>query len=174
MAAIIHERRRVIRFSALIPLAAAGLLAGCATEAEKEVDLSTAPGGDGCDVTMVFGSYASGIDGKVLDNARTWLTAHPDMVAQVTETPWGREGERTLCITATGPEAVTPVFRALRYQVPYKIGPSPITLTSKTGDSFRTERLPPRPKEKGSGYSKPRGFPPNNAGPNPRPTPTGR
>jgi hypothetical protein len=174
MAAVIHERRSVIRLSALIPIAAAAMLAGCATETEKEVDLTTAPGGEGCDVTMVFGSYASGIDGKVLDSVRTWLADNPDMVAHVNETPWGREGERTLCITTTGPEAVTPVFRALRYKVPYKIGPSPITLTSKTGDSFRTERPPERPKKKGSGYSTPRGFPPNNAGPNPRPTPTGR
>lgn len=50
-----------------------------------------------CELRVRFGSYASGIDREALDRVRTALQADA-RTAGLSERPWGREGERDLCV----------------------------------------------------------------------------
>jgi len=131
----------VIRLSALMPLAAAALLAGCATDSGGEPAPSI-PGGESCDVSISFGSYAMGIDGDAYARVETWLAAHKDLVTDVEVTPWGREGERTVCVMTSSPAAIKPVFSGVVKQLPAVGKKAPITAMSRTGGHFQTKGGP--------------------------------
>lgn len=121
--------------------ATAALLAACATDSGAEPPPSV-PGGEGCDVSVSFGSYAMGIDNDAYARVETWLGAHKDLVADVKVTPWGREGERTVCVTATSPSAIKPIFTGVVKQLPTLGTKAPITALSKTGGHFHTKGGP--------------------------------
>ncbi|HYE45022.1 MAG TPA: hypothetical protein VEA44_04530 [Caulobacter sp.] len=125
----------------LAPLAFAGLLAACATDSGAEPPPSV-PGGEGCDVSVSFGSYAMGIDQEAYGRVDAWLKANPKLVADVKVTPWGREGERTLCVTTTSPAAIRPVFSGVVKLLPVEGRKAPITALSKTGGHFHTRGGP--------------------------------
>jgi hypothetical protein len=125
-----------------LALAATALLAtACATDSGAEPPPSV-PGGEGCDVSISFGSYAMGIDGEAYARVETWLAGHKDLVADVKVTPWGREGERTVCVTATSPAAIKPVFSGVVKQLPTVGKKAPITALSRTGGHFHTKGGP--------------------------------
>ncbi|MDB5470334.1 MAG: hypothetical protein JWR84_1894 [Caulobacter sp.] len=125
-----------------LALAATALLAAaCATDSGAEPSPSV-PGGEGCDVSISFGSYAMGIDGEAYARVETWLAGHKDLVADVKVTPWGREGERTVCVTTTSPEAIRPVFSGVVKLLPTVGKKAPITALSKTGGHFHTKGGP--------------------------------
>ena len=122
-----------------LALAATAVLAtACATDSGAEPPPSV-PGGEGCDVSISFGSYAMGIDGEAYARVETWLAGHKDLVADVKVTPWGREGERTVCVTTTSPAAIKPVFSGVVKQLPAVGKKAPITALSKTGGHFHTK-----------------------------------
>ena len=125
----------------LAPLAFAGLLAACATDSGAEPPPSV-PGGEGCDVSVSFGSYAMGIDQEAYGRVDAWLKANPKLVADVKVTPWGREGERTLCVTTTGPSSIKPVFAGVVKLLPVDGKKAPITALSRTGGHFHTRGGP--------------------------------
>lgn len=76
------------RFTALL---AALVLTGCAS--------TPVPNPAGCDLTVTFGSYASGIDTVLRERiVRTLASDH--RVARTEERRWGREGESTICIVS--------------------------------------------------------------------------
>ncbi len=52
----------------------------------------------GCDVEVVFGSYAGGADQALRLRVRGLLES--ERGARFTERPWGREGESTFCVQA--------------------------------------------------------------------------
>ncbi|MDO9335181.1 MAG: hypothetical protein Q7T61_02155 [Caulobacter sp.] len=125
-----------------LALAATALLAAaCATDSGAEPPPSV-PGGEGCDVSVSFGSYAMGIDGEAYARVETWLAGHKDLVAAVKVTPWGREGERTVCVTTTSPAAIKPVFSGVVKLLPVEGKKAPITALSKTGGHFHTKGGP--------------------------------
>ena len=95
----------MIRFTAVL---AAIALTGCASGATPPA------GADGvrCDVTVAFGSYASGID-TVLHERIVRSLDGDSRVASKVERPWGREGERTLCVRARNRGDVDALFGEL-------------------------------------------------------------
>jgi len=72
---------------------------------------ATAPA---CDVSVQFGSYAMGIDGRAFDRVQRYAARHPRLVRTSSVTSWGREGEKTVCLTTTSRRGVTTVFRDIR------------------------------------------------------------
>jgi len=100
-------------------------LAGCASSATP----STGPDGVRCDVAVAFGSYASGID-TVLHERITRSLASDSRVASKIERPWGREGERTLCVRARNRGDVDALFgdlQAMAVQAGGLRGPTTVT-----------------------------------------------
>ncbi len=75
------------------------------------VSLATGPA---CDVSVQFGSYAMGIDGRAFDRVQTYVARHPGLIRTSSTTAWGREGERTVCLTTTTRKSMNTVFRDLR------------------------------------------------------------
>ena len=125
-----------------LALAATALLAAaCATDSGAEPPPSV-PAGEGCDVSISFGSYAMGIDQEAYGRVETWLAGHKDLVADVKVTPWGREGERTVCVTATSPAAIKPVFSGVVKLLPVEGKKAPITALSRSGGHFHTKGGP--------------------------------
>ena len=72
---------------------------------------ATAPA---CDVSVQFGSYAMGIDGRAFDRVQRYAARHPRLVRTSSVTSWGREGEKTVCLTTTSRRGATTVFRDIR------------------------------------------------------------
>lgn len=127
----------------LTVLAAALTLAACATTAEGEAPSGPiAPGAEGCDVAVSFGSYAMGIDQEAYGRVDAWLKTKPDLVADVKVTPWGREGERTVCVTAKSASAIKPIFTGVVKLLPVEGKKAPITAVSRTGGHFHTKGGP--------------------------------
>ncbi len=75
-------------------LSAAAVLAACAQTPPVSAE---SPAVD-CALRVRFGSFASGIDREALDRVRAAFAADARAGA-VDERPWGREGERDLCLT---------------------------------------------------------------------------
>ena len=67
-----------------------------------------------CDVSVQFGSYAMGIDGRAFDKVQRYAARHPRLIRTSSVTSWGREGEKTVCLTTTTRRGMTTVFRDVR------------------------------------------------------------
>jgi hypothetical protein len=73
---------------------------------------ATAPA---CDVSVQFGSYAMGIDGRAFDKVQRYVARHPRLIRTASTASWGREGEKTVCLTTlNGRKGVNTVFRDVR------------------------------------------------------------
>jgi len=70
--------------------------------------------GPACDVSVQFGSYAMGIDGRGFDRVQTWVRRHPGLIRTSSVSNWGREGEKTVCLTTRTRKGMAAVFRDLR------------------------------------------------------------
>lgn len=117
-------------------LSALALISGCAS-ASGSPDSEPAPGG--CDVTVAFGSYAMGIDGQAADDVEAYVSGHPALVTQSQWTRWGREGERTVCLTTASTEATRTVFISLRALLPEVARRGPVTLETRLGQRFQSK-----------------------------------
>lgn len=68
-----------------------------------------------CDVSVQFGSYAMGIDGRAFDRVQRYVARHSRLIRTSSVTSWGREGEKTVCLTtAGGRRGAATVFRDIR------------------------------------------------------------
>lgn len=68
-----------------------------------------------CDVSVQFGSYAMGIDGRAFDKVQRYIARHPRLILTSSVMSWGREGEKTICLTTfNGRKGVTTVFHDIR------------------------------------------------------------
>ncbi|MDO9222810.1 MAG: hypothetical protein Q7U20_03760 [Caulobacter sp.] len=68
-----------------------------------------------CDVSVQFGSYAMGIDGRAFDKVQRYITRHPRLILTSSVMSWGREGEKTVCLTTfNGRKGMTTVFRDIK------------------------------------------------------------
>lgn len=137
-----------MKIAALMPLA---LLASCqlqanereagtgATAAETEVvmvdqtQLTGVPAD--CPLTIAFGSYAMGIDGRTFAKVEALLQVRPE-VQSVERHPWGKEGEVTLCVRTTSPDAAASLFNAVKALFPADPR-GPLTVKTSTGLSFQ-------------------------------------
>lgn len=68
-----------------------------------------------CDVSVQFGSYAMGIDGRAFDKVRRYAARHPRLIRTSSVTSWGREGEKTVCLsTINGRRGANIAFRDIK------------------------------------------------------------
>lgn len=123
----------VIRAAALCLL----LLGGCATSAGTD-----ASAGSNCDVTVSFGSYAMGIDGELRTRVLQ-LVREDSGVFSSDETPWGREGESTLCVKTDNAGAADRVYNRIVGLLPRYSDQAPTTVTHRDG---RTRAVGPSPQ----------------------------
>ena len=124
-----------MRFAVLLSVAA--LAAACATvpatAAQPEGGRpSIAPGDENCDVTVVFGSYAMGIDSQTFDKVDAYLKRGAPTVTY-TASRWGREGERTICVTTRNGKATRKVFNDIRNMTPRMARRGPVEIRSRFG-----------------------------------------
>lgn len=95
-----------------------------------------------CDLTVTFGSYAAGTDGKVEQEIAAYLRETP-AVSIRSRTNWGREGEHTWCLGATSPKAARAAFQAIRAIIPAVSSQAWTEVKLADGETFRTDW--PRP-----------------------------
>jgi len=117
-------------------LGALALMTGCASASETA---DTEPAAGGCDVRIAFGSYAMGIDRQAADDVEAYVAGHPKLVTSSQWTRWGREGEKTACLTTASPDATRTVFKALRALLPEVARRGPVTLESRLGQRFQSK-----------------------------------
>jgi hypothetical protein len=118
-------------------LAAAALATACATvpatAAQPEGGRpAIAPGDENCDVTVVFGSYAMGIDSETFTRVEAYLKRRAPAVTANT-TSWGREGERTICVTTRTGKMTRKVFNDIRNMTPRVARRGPVEIRSRFG-----------------------------------------
>ena len=96
-----------------------------------------APGDENCDVTIVFGSYAMGIDGQSFARVEAYLKRRPNV--RFTSTSWGREGERTVCVDTKTAKATRKVYTDIRGMLPRVSRRGPVEIRSNLGQTYRTQ-----------------------------------
>ena len=67
-----------------------------------------------CDVSVQVGSYAMGIDGRAFDKVQRYIARHPRLIATSSVISWGREGEKTVCMTTTARRGTTTAFHDIK------------------------------------------------------------
>lgn len=96
-----------------------------------------APGDENCDVTVVFGSYAMGIDRESFQRVEAYLKRRPNV--RYTATNWGREGEQTVCVDTRNKTQTRKVYSDLRGILPRVSRRGPVELRSNLGQHFQTQ-----------------------------------
>ncbi|MDP1632566.1 MAG: hypothetical protein Q8L66_14215 [Caulobacter sp.] len=92
-----------------------------------------------CDVSVQFGSYAMGIDGRAFDRVERYADRPSRLIAGSAVTAWGREGERTVCLTTTSRRATHIVFADIRNMLRGKGQRGPIELRTEDGRVWRSD-----------------------------------
>jgi hypothetical protein len=108
-----------------------------ATVATAAPAMAQAPGAAGCSVSVSFGSYAMGIDRAAFDRVERYTKANRRLIQSVKVTPWGREGERTVCIATRSQAARTTVFMDVRDLIKGKAKTGPTTVSTSDGRSWQ-------------------------------------
>jgi hypothetical protein len=68
--------------------------------------------GKRCDLEILFGSYASGIDGKIHGKITALLTKQGDKITSESKN-WGREGEKAVCIDVKSERNAAPLEKEI-------------------------------------------------------------
>lgn len=120
----------------LASLATAGSAFAVTPEGGRPVT-GVAPGDENCDVTVVFGSYAMGIDGESFRKVEAYLKRRPNV--RYTATAWGREGEKTVCVDTKNKAQTRRVYSDLRGMLPRVSRRGPVTIRSNLGQNYQTQ-----------------------------------
>jgi hypothetical protein len=80
-----------------------------------------------CPVLVRFGSFAMGIDRPAFEAVEQALRAAPRS-PEITERPWGREGERDLCVAARDKGEAQALLNIAREAVPARPLRGPVTI----------------------------------------------
>ena len=96
-----------------------------------------------CDIEVTFGSYAGGPDTDLRDAARA-LTRNNPGVLDAEETPWGREGESTLCVRTKDEVTANRIYGAIAAQIPQTSTRAPTSVRHRDGRS-RASTYPTTP-----------------------------
>ncbi|MGV8929472.1 MAG: hypothetical protein ACOH1E_06955 [Brevundimonas sp.] len=70
-----------------------------------------------CDVEIVFGSYAMGVDQALKASILRTVRSNAD-VAEWSEVRWGREGESTVCVHSPNESAADRLYDRIAVQIP--------------------------------------------------------
>jgi hypothetical protein len=118
-------------------IVAAALLMGaasCATEPGPRRTEGIAMQDTACEVTVRFGSFATGIDRRaeaIVDQ----LIRADGSITQVTRSPHGMEGEYTLCVRTASTAAADRLFARLKASLGESLR-APVTVTGPQGRSY--------------------------------------
>jgi hypothetical protein len=93
-----------------------------------------------CALRVDFSSYAMGIDRGMFARVEALLAADRG-VTKVERSPWGREGEVTLCARTRSGRDATRLFRAIVSLAPARPR-GPVTVSTRSGLTFHAPRLP--------------------------------
>lgn len=126
-----------------IALAAALILALAAPAAAQSYQRVT-PDPEVCAVSVSFGSYAMGIDQRSFERVQRYVASHRRLVARSSVQTWGREGERTVCITTTSRRATAQVFSDVRSIIRKRAERGPTEVRAVTGQVWNSQPGPPR------------------------------
>lgn len=99
----------MIRSAAILLVLLAGACAGRGHTLQPSLEQ--------CDVEIVFGSYAMGVDRDLRSNILRIITSDPD-VADWNEKPWGREGESTVCVHSPNEAATDRLYDRIAALIP--------------------------------------------------------
>jgi len=125
----------------LAALLAAASLVACA--GRQEGNIVSEPGGStsegeipaDCPLVIAFGSYAMGIDSETLRRVEGLLAGDP-AVTGVTRSPWGREGEVTLCAAVRSNADRDRLFAAVAALFPQRPR-GPLSVRTNDGREFQ-------------------------------------
>ncbi len=91
-----------------------------------------------CAVSVSFGSYAMGIDQGAYRKTKAY-DARNRTIRLVKETPWGREGERTLCFDTRSMKDANRAFEDLRALIRAGARTGPTTVSTAAGRTWTSE-----------------------------------
>jgi hypothetical protein len=122
----------------IVLLAIPAALAGCHAAPEGPAASPTQPqaAAGACALEIRFGSYAMGIDSGALQRVEALLAARR---IPVQRTPWGREGEVTLCATPRIPADAERLAREIAALLPADPR-GPVAVTTAAGFTFQAGR----------------------------------
>lgn len=90
-----------------------------------------------CDVEVSFGSFAAGPDIELKQRISDLVQSNPD-VTDSRESPWGREGETTLCLYTRDGAAADRLYAAIVAMIPTRGPRAPTTVTHRDGRAHST------------------------------------
>jgi hypothetical protein len=93
---------------------------------------------EACSVSVRFGSYAMGIDSAAFDRVEHYATRNRRLVAGVRVTPWGREGERTVCIVTRSKSATSRVYADVTSLIRGRAERGPTEVSTADGRVWRS------------------------------------
>ena len=96
-----------------------------------------------CDIEVTFGSYGGGVDAALREAVRA-LTRNNPGVTEAEETPWGREGESTLCVRTKDEVTANRIYGAIAAQIPQTSTRAPTSVRHRDGRS-RASTYPTTP-----------------------------
>jgi hypothetical protein len=91
-----------------------------------------------CAVSVSFGSYAMGIDQASYRKTKAY-DARNRTIRLVKETPWGREGERTLCFDTRSRADANRAYEDLRALIRAGARTGPTTVSTAAGRTWTSE-----------------------------------
>lgn len=97
-----------------------------------------------CSVSVQFGSYAMGIDGKSFDRVERYVARNKRLVAGSSTQTWGREGERTVCITTRSRRATNQVFADIKQLIRKRAERGPTEVKTLDGRVWNVSPGAPR------------------------------
>lgn len=90
-----------------------------------------------CSVSVQFGSYAMGIDGKSFERVERYVARNTRLVSGSRVDRWGREGERTVCITTRSRGATSRVFADIKSLIRHRAERGPTEVKTLDGRVWR-------------------------------------
>jgi|GEM_PF-1103338 len=134
---------KVLITAALASLAIGGSALPAAAVTPVRAPMAS-PDPEGCAVSVRFGSYAMGIDSRSFERVERYIARNKRLVASSSVSRWGREGERTVCITTRSRKATTQVFVDIKSLIRHRAERGPTEVKTIDGRTWNANPGPPR------------------------------
>jgi hypothetical protein len=130
----------------LAAVAASFAMGGVALPAAAQPAMSgpIVPAPAPCAVSVRFGSYAMGIDDRSFQRVERYVARHKRLVAASSIERWGREGERTVCISTRSRRATSQVFADIKSLIRHRAERGPTEVKTLDGRVWNANPGPPR------------------------------
>jgi len=97
-----------------------------------------------CAVSASFGSYAMGIDQRSFERVQRYVASQRRLIVRSSIQTWGREGERTVCVTTTSRRATQQVFSDIRSIIRKRAERGPTEVRTAAGQVWQSNPRPSR------------------------------